>query len=103
MCGIVGLLDPDRRFAPNVLGQIVGRMADTLRHRGPDSGGAWIDGEARLAVDPGEAQGVDLVQRPELALRVPPAMGELAELRELSRIGVRGRVIHARNDSGRPR
>lgn len=50
MCGIVGLLDPDRRFAPNVLGQVARHMADTLRHRGPDSGGAWIDGEAGLAL-----------------------------------------------------
>ena len=44
--------------------------------------------ERREAVDPGEAQRIELVQRPELALRVPPAVRELAELRELGRIGV---------------
>ena len=44
--------------------------------------------ERREAVDPGEAQRVELVQRPELALRVPPAVRELAEFGELGGIGV---------------
>ena len=57
MCGIVGLLDPERRFAPATLVEVVGRMADTLRHRGPDSSGVWTDpaggvalGHRRLAI-----------------------------------------------------
>src|SRR5262249_61175572 len=44
--------------------------------------------EARNTVDPGQAQRVDLVQRLELALRVPPAVRERAEFREFLRIGV---------------
>ena len=50
VCGIVGLLDPGRRFAPDALGQTVGRMADTLRHRGPDSAGVWVDADTGLAL-----------------------------------------------------
>ena len=57
MCGIVGLLDPEPRFAPAALAEVVGRMADTLRHRGPDSSGVWTDpaggvalGHRRLAI-----------------------------------------------------
>ena len=57
MCGITGLLDPERRFAPDGLVKAVGRMADTLRHRGPDSSGVWADpgggaalGHRRLAI-----------------------------------------------------
>ena len=57
MCGIVGLLDPEPRFAPAALAEVVGRMADTLHHRGPDSSGVWTDpaggvalGHRRLAI-----------------------------------------------------
>ncbi|HEX2479373.1 MAG TPA: asparagine synthase (glutamine-hydrolyzing) [Geminicoccaceae bacterium] len=57
MCGIVGLLDPEDCFAPAVLREVVGRMADTLHHRGPDSSGVWADpaggaalGHRRLAI-----------------------------------------------------
>ncbi|MGH6899692.1 MAG: asparagine synthase (glutamine-hydrolyzing) [Geminicoccaceae bacterium] len=50
MCGIVGLFDPDHRFAPATLRAVVGRMGEALRHRGPDGSGAWIDAEAGLAL-----------------------------------------------------
>ncbi len=50
MCGIVGLLDPDQRFGPAALGEVVGRMAHSLRHRGPDSCGIWSDPAAGLAL-----------------------------------------------------
>jgi hypothetical protein len=41
-----------------------------------------------MAVDPVQAQRVDVVQRPELALGVPPAVGEFSELLQLCGIGV---------------
>ena len=50
MCGIVGLLDPDHRLAPAALVEVVGRMADSLDHRGPDSCGQWADPEAGVAL-----------------------------------------------------
>jgi asparagine synthase (glutamine-hydrolysing) len=50
MCGIVGLFDSNRRFAPAALREVVVRMGDALRHRGPDSSGDWIDAQAGLAL-----------------------------------------------------
>ena len=47
MCGIAGFVDhaarPDRR-------PVLDRMVNTLRHRGPDDTGAYVDGTAALGV-----------------------------------------------------
>jgi asparagine synthase (glutamine-hydrolysing) len=40
MCGIAGIVSA-RRFDPDLLG----RMAGTIAHRGPDDEGTWIDVE----------------------------------------------------------
>ena len=50
MCGIAGLLDSSPRRSSEVLDEISLRMAATLRHRGPDDGGAWVDAEAGVAL-----------------------------------------------------
>ena len=50
MCGIAGLVDLKRRFGPDELRGIASRMADSLRHRGPDDQGVWIDPEAGVAL-----------------------------------------------------
>ena len=50
MCGIAGLVDLQRRFEPDLLRNIASRMADTLRHRGPDDRGVWIDSAAGVAL-----------------------------------------------------
>jgi asparagine synthase (glutamine-hydrolysing) len=50
MCGIAGFLAPDRRLAETELSSIARGMADTLRHRGPDSSGIWSDPEAGVAL-----------------------------------------------------
>lgn len=46
MCGIAGklLFDRDARVDP----ELVRRMADTLRHRGPDDAGVWVHGRIGL-------------------------------------------------------
>jgi hypothetical protein len=49
-------------------------------------------------VDPLQAQGVDLVQWPELALRIPPAVGEITEFGQF--LGVD--VVHAGDGSEAP-
>src|SRR6266850_2248243 len=65
-----------------------------VRHRlGEDAAAAAhvehaLAAEARAAVDPVEAQRVDVVQGAELAVRVPPAVRELAEFLQLCRVGV---------------
>ncbi|NNE08975.1 MAG: asparagine synthase (glutamine-hydrolyzing) [Gemmatimonadetes bacterium] len=47
MCGIAGkyFFSADR----SVEGAVLERMAEALRHRGPDDGGIWIDGRVGLA------------------------------------------------------
>jgi asparagine synthase (glutamine-hydrolysing) len=49
MCGLTGFLDPVREH-PARLQATVGRMAETLRHRGPDAGGVWVDAAAGVAL-----------------------------------------------------
>lgn len=50
MCGVSGLCLPSQQSGRNSLGDLAGRMAGTLRHRGPDSGGVWTDEEAGIAL-----------------------------------------------------
>ena len=47
MCGIAGIFAPSARL--NGIEEKAGRMAATLRHRGPDAGGAWSDLSAGIA------------------------------------------------------
>jgi asparagine synthase (glutamine-hydrolysing) len=50
MCGISGYLTPDRAVSADTLRQTVFAMAQTLRHRGPDDCGAWVDRDAGVAL-----------------------------------------------------
>src|SRR3546814_19493160 len=49
MCGITGFIDLKRRSEAAFLRAAALRMADTLRHRGPDMGDAWVDETAGIA------------------------------------------------------
>jgi asparagine synthase (glutamine-hydrolysing) len=49
MCGIAGVLRAGHRAGEAELGNIARRMADALRHRGPDGSGLWVDPEAGVA------------------------------------------------------
>lgn len=50
MCGICGFLDLKRHRNSETLTADVMAMADTLRHRGPDDCGSWVDAEAGVAL-----------------------------------------------------
>jgi asparagine synthase (glutamine-hydrolysing) len=50
MCGIAGLFDLKRKFGADELHGIASRMADTVRHRGPDDRGVWTDPKAGVAL-----------------------------------------------------
>ena len=50
MCGISGYLDTTGQSTEEDLRATVLRMADTLRHRGPDDGGSWVDARAGMAL-----------------------------------------------------
>jgi asparagine synthase (glutamine-hydrolysing) len=49
MCGIVGFLDPQKRFDDQTLLRIATAMADEVVHRGPDDSGTFADAQAGLA------------------------------------------------------
>ena len=51
MCGITGFIDLSaHRISSEELIPTVTRMADAIRHRGPDDQGVWADAEAGLAL-----------------------------------------------------
>jgi asparagine synthase (glutamine-hydrolysing) len=50
MCGISGFLDLSCVNSADELRSITMRMADTMRHRGPNDGGAWADADAGIAL-----------------------------------------------------
>ncbi|MCY4319723.1 MAG: asparagine synthase (glutamine-hydrolyzing) [Alphaproteobacteria bacterium] len=49
MCGIAGAIEGRLRAAP-ALEDIAWKMVVPLAHRGPDSGGVWVDAEAGIAL-----------------------------------------------------
>ena len=50
MCGIAGFVQLTRSSPDEELRDIVLRMADTLKHRGPDDRGAWTDAAVGVAL-----------------------------------------------------
>jgi asparagine synthase (glutamine-hydrolysing) len=50
MCGIAGILGPKRQFESDALRSIALNMAGSLRHRGPDDEGVWVNAEAGVAL-----------------------------------------------------
>jgi asparagine synthase (glutamine-hydrolysing) len=49
MCGITGFFSPTRQTNATELKSAVIRMAETIRHRGPDDQGEWVDAEQGIA------------------------------------------------------
>jgi asparagine synthase (glutamine-hydrolysing) len=49
MCGFAGIAEFGRRSSTEDLRESVSRMAATLRHRGPDDDGCWVDAAAGIA------------------------------------------------------
>ena len=50
MCGIAGFLSEKSEFGAGGFEGTVRRMAQALRHRGPDDGGEWVDDHAGIAL-----------------------------------------------------
>jgi asparagine synthase (glutamine-hydrolysing) len=50
MCGISGFLGRGGSATSDEMTALARRMADVLRHRGPDDDGAWVDAEAGVAL-----------------------------------------------------
>ncbi|WP_029007369.1 asparagine synthase (glutamine-hydrolyzing) [Azospirillum halopraeferens] len=50
MCGFCGFLTSDGDRDPAAMQDALGRMNDTIRHRGPDGDGEWVDAAAGVAL-----------------------------------------------------
>jgi asparagine synthase (glutamine-hydrolysing) len=50
MCGITGFWDTSIEMSADRLRSIVTSMSDAILHRGPDSGGAWVDESTGIAL-----------------------------------------------------
>ncbi len=50
MCGITGFFDTTHSFSPEMQLNIVTRMSESIRHRGPDDSGAWSEAETGIAL-----------------------------------------------------
>jgi asparagine synthase (glutamine-hydrolysing) len=59
MCGITGFLQPGAANAGE-LAAICTRMTDAITHRGPDSGGVWVEPGFSLALGHGRLSIIDL-------------------------------------------
>ncbi|MDD3653298.1 MAG: hypothetical protein PHO01_03775 [Desulfotomaculaceae bacterium] len=60
MCGITGFVDFTRQTGNDQLRAMVRQMSDTIRHRGPDDEGAWVDEKAGIALGHRRLSIVDL-------------------------------------------
>lgn len=49
MCGISGILDRTASASPEALTSLARAMSETLRHRGPDDDGVWVEAAAGVA------------------------------------------------------
>ena len=62
MCGLTGFLNSSRNETSEQMLAVVGRMADTLHHRGPDDTGTWCDADTGIALGFKRLSIVDLSQ-----------------------------------------
>ena len=60
MCGIAGFLDYEGRFGAETIRRMVDVMNSTMRHRGPDDSGVWVDPTGRCALGQRRLAIVDL-------------------------------------------
>jgi asparagine synthase (glutamine-hydrolysing) len=106
VCGICGCLMRGESFPAEELEPTVSRMAETLRHRGPDSSGTWIDAEAGIALGHRRLAIVDLT--PDGAQPMPSSCGryviafngEIYNFRELrSDLEAQGVRFRGRSDT----
>ena len=73
MCGIAGLLDPQRRSDGPTLEALAQNMVSVLHHRGPDAQGVWAEPKAGIALGHARLSIIDL--SPAGAQPMPSASG----------------------------
>lgn len=60
MCGLTGFLDSSTALSASSMKTVIESMTETIRHRGPDDGGTWVDPRAGIALGSRRLAIVDL-------------------------------------------
>ena len=71
MCGIAGVFDPAAATPADRLAEHAARMAGTLRHRGPDDDGVWVDATAGVGLGFRRLAIIDLSEAGHQPMRSP--------------------------------
>ena len=105
MCGISGFLDDTGR-ARDSFERLAVRMSDTLRHRGPDDSGAWVDPAAGIALSHRRLSILDLSPEGQQPMRshdgryVTVFNGEIYNFQELrAELAARGHTFRGHSDT----
>jgi len=89
MCGIAGFIHSDRAIPRGELETVAKRMADQLRHRGPDDAGVWLDAAKGVAMSHRRLAILDLSQEGHQPMLSPDGRfvivfnGEIYNFRQL--------------------
>ena len=110
MCGIAGMIDWRAATSADALRAVGEAMNETLRHRGPDGSGVWVEAAGKVdRVLPEDKKGsphqrfivrlrsgqtVLISHNVNLAFRVPVDVGSEVRFRGEYRFQKRGGVIH---------
>jgi asparagine synthase (glutamine-hydrolysing) len=106
MCGICGFVVPRREVPPAGMAAVVDAMAGTLRHRGPDDAGRFVDPVAGVAFGHRRLSIIDLSEAGRQPMTsacgrfVITYNGEIYNFRELRQIlAQRGHPFRGRSDT----
>lgn len=106
MCGLTGFLNRQKDESAEVMQSVVGRMALTLHHRGPDDRGVWCDPTAGIALGFQRLSIVDLSPAGHQPMRsscgrfVLVFNGEIYNASELRRdLAAQGRPFRGHSDT----
>ena len=105
MCGIAGMIDWRGQTSAQTLRSTGEAMNETLRHRGPDGSGVWVEAEAGSRSPTGGLRSSTLPGRPQPMLSadgrwVITFNGEIYNFGELrSELAARGRPLRGHSDT----
>lgn len=106
MCGIAGFVETTGRYQPEEMSAIAEAMANTLKHRGPDDAGVWVDPTGTCALSHRRLSVLDLSPRGNQPMVTEDGQvgltfnGEIYNFQQLRKeLRLRGYEFHSETDS----